>query len=73
MILKAAVAYVLEELAKAQAPTPDAAGLVLVELQQSYATDPEFKADIDRGAAMAARLALECVADGSIPSGTVPS
>jgi hypothetical protein len=73
MIQQAAVNYLLEELAKSQAPSPDAAGLVLVELRRSYATDPEFRADIDKGAAMATRLALECVADGSIPSGTVLS
>jgi hypothetical protein len=73
MILKAAVNYILEELAKAQAPSPDVAGLVLAELRQSYATDPEFRADVDRGAAMATRLALECCANESVPPGTVPS
>jgi hypothetical protein len=73
MIIEAAVNYILEELAKSQAPSPDVAGLLLADLKQTYATDADFRADIDAGAAMATRLALECVADGSVPPGTVPS
>lgn len=42
--------------------------LNLADVRAAYETDADFRADIDHGAEVGARLALECLANGGAPA-----